>query len=226
MLSSPDAMDDFPDGVTFVLMPLAEAALAPCDPREEALVSARAVEKRHRELRAGRHAAHLALARAGCVDHAAPILRGPRNEPLWPAGWVGAITHADTWVGAAVAPRARAAGIGVDVESLSRTVGSDITHLVCLPDEVPWVAGHPDRLRTLFSAKETVFKALFPIGGVFLDFKDARLRWQGGAPEVAGTFEAELLVDASPAHPAGYRFPIRARRLGEGHVLTSAVLDP
>ncbi len=225
MLTSVHAMADFPDGVTFVLMPLAEAALAPCDPREEALVSARAVEKRHRELRAGRHAAHLALARAGCADHAAPILRGPRNEPLWPDGWVGAITHADVWVGAAVAPRARAAGIGVDVESLARTTGSDITHLVCLPEEVPWVAGHPDRLRALFSAKETVFKALYPIGGVFLDFKDARLLWRDGDPEGAGTFDAELLVDASPRHRAGYRFPIRTRRLGDDHVLTSAALE-
>lgn len=219
-------MNPFPDGVSFVLLPLAEAAAAPCDPREEALLSARAVEKRRRELRAGRHAAHLALARAACPAHAAPILRGPRNEPLWPSGWVGAISHSETWVTAAVAPRTRSAGIGVDLESLARTTGSDITSQICVPAERPWVALHPDRLRTLFSAKESVFKATFPLAGVFLDFLDAHLRWLDGDPEGRGRFEAELLVDASPLHRAGFRFPVRTQRLGSDHVLTSALLDP
>ena len=51
----------------------------------------------------------------------------------------------------------------------------------------------------LFSAKEAVFKALFPIERIWLGFSDAELAWQ---PERCA-FEARLLKRASSAHPIG-----------------------
>ena len=63
---------------------------APLLPEEEPLV-ARAVDKRRREFAAGRACARRALEQLGLP--ASPILAGPRREPLWPPGVVGALTH-------------------------------------------------------------------------------------------------------------------------------------
>jgi 4'-phosphopantetheinyl transferase EntD len=51
----------------------------------------------------------------------------------------------------------------------------------------------------LFSAKEAVFKALFPIERVWLGFSDAELTWRA---ERCG-FDARLLKSAGAAHPLG-----------------------
>lgn len=214
-----------PAGTRLVLRPLLEAAQETSDLREITLIPPHAVPKRHHEFRAGRRVAHQALEHAGCAAHDAPILRGERGQPLWPDGWVGAISHAEAWAGALVAPRHRSAGVGLDVESLARTVDSDLRSLICVPSELPWVGRDELRLRTLFSAKESVFKALYPIAGVFLDFHDAELAWDDGDPDTRGQLRARLRVDASPLHRAGYTFPVSVERLDD-HVLTMVVLDP
>jgi 4'-phosphopantetheinyl transferase EntD len=218
-------MPTSPEGARLVLRPLLEAAQETSDLREITLIPPRAVPKRHHEFRAGRRVAHQALEQAGCPEHAAPILRGERGQPLWPHGWVGAISHAEAWAGALVAPRHRSAGVGLDVESLARTVDSDLRSLICVPSELPWVGTDELRLRTLFSAKESVFKALYPVAGVFLDFHDAELMWHSGDPAARGELRARLRVDASPAHRAGYTFPVSVVRFAD-HVLTMVVLDP
>jgi 4'-phosphopantetheinyl transferase EntD len=72
---------------------------------------------------------------------------------------------------------------------------------VCTPAELDWLAGESDgRLRTmLFSAKEAVFKATFPIARVWLGFGDAELTYDAARR----TFAARLLKGAGPAHPVG-----------------------
>src|ERR1700719_3077034 len=57
---------------------------------EEALLDG-AAEGRRGECAAGRHCARQPLGRLGIAP--APILRGPKREPLWPAEIVGSITH-------------------------------------------------------------------------------------------------------------------------------------
>jgi 4'-phosphopantetheinyl transferase EntD len=51
----------------------------------------------------------------------------------------------------------------------------------------------------VFSAKEAVFKATFPIEGVWLGFGDAELTFDGEGC----AFWARLLKRASGAHPVG-----------------------
>jgi 4'-phosphopantetheinyl transferase EntD len=194
---------------------------APVLAEELALLSPHAVEKRRREFVSGRRAAHRALLAAGARDPG-PLLKGPRGEPLWPPGFVGAITHSSTVAAAAVAPTTRARALGLDVEELDVRVATDLTGSICLPDEEAWVRAGEDadvRLRLVFSAKETVFKTLYPLGRVELDFKDARVEWR----EEAQAFEATLLRRASPDHPAGFTFPVGALRQGS-LVMTFAVL--
>jgi 4'-phosphopantetheinyl transferase EntD len=68
---------------------------------EEAMQLDGAVDSRLREFATGRSCARQALAGLGLAP--APILRGAKREPLWPAGIVGSITHCRGYRAAAVA---------------------------------------------------------------------------------------------------------------------------
>lgn len=190
-------------------------------PEEAALVSDRAVEKRRKELHAGRAIARMALRQIGCEDPS-PILRGQRGEPLWPKGFAGTISHAGDAVIAATAPAERVYGIGLDIEDLEREVSEDVVRLICHPDERAWVhAAGPSwsrRLKAVFSAKESIFKAFYPLGRVNLEFHDARVvRADGG-------FDAELLRDATTIHRAGHHFRIGLVEL-ESYVFTYLLVE-
>ena len=91
MIASP-----FPPWVELAIAPMETLRDAAIDPREAALIPAHAVERRRRDFVAGRTLAHRALAARG-ADRG-PILWGPRHEPLWPEGWVGAISHAEAFL--------------------------------------------------------------------------------------------------------------------------------
>ncbi|BFU44835.1 4'-phosphopantetheinyl transferase family protein [Krasilnikovia sp. MM14-A1004] len=162
-------------------------------PQERAVV-AHAVAKRRTEFAAVRWCARAALARLGVAPE--PILPGARGAPGWPAGIVGSMTHCAGYRAAVVARRGPVRTIGVDAEPAA-ALPDGVLDAIALPDEaamvadlaaadpaVPW-----DRL--LFSAKESVYKAWFPVAGTFLEFHQARL----SIDAAAGEFTAELLVD-------------------------------
>jgi enterobactin synthetase component D / holo-[acyl-carrier protein] synthase len=168
-------------------------------PGEEDLI-ARAVEGRRREFVTARRCAREAL--AGLGHPAAPIRPGPRREPLWPAGVVGSITHCPGYRAAAVARRADLAGLGIDAERhgpLPEGVQAQVTRpeerdrLARLAVTDPGV--HWDRL--LFSAKESVYKAWYPLTGRWLGFEEARLSFD----PAASTFRAEILAAGGTPFP-------------------------
>lgn len=122
--------------------------------------------RRQAEHLAGRIAAAAALRHAGS-DSLAPGI-GAHREPLWPQGFCGSITHTAGVAIAAVIPGdTPSQGIGIDRETLlDARSAPDIA-------EGALDAGERERLRqtplpypvavTLaFSAKESLFKALFP----------------------------------------------------------------
>jgi 4'-phosphopantetheinyl transferase EntD len=197
-----------PPSARFEALTLDEATHTPIAPEEAALASPRAVEKRRRELHAGRVAAHRALARAGAARAEAPILKGPRGEPLWPAGWVGAITHSDRLAAALVAPRAVTPGVGLDVEQLDREVTPEVVELVTRASERAWIGGDRARFLAVWSAKEAIFKATYPLAGVFLDFVDAELVDVRGALEDHAALTFALHVSPHPSLPVGARLEL------------------
>ncbi|MGW0791220.1 4'-phosphopantetheinyl transferase family protein [Streptomyces sp. NPDC002911] len=148
---------------------------------QEAEVVAGAVESRQREFATVRRCARTALARLGVAP--GPILparEGPAwasRAPKWPDGVVGSMTHCDGYRAAAVARRSAIASVGVDAEP-NAPLPDGVEDLVVLPEErgilERLVAAEPaiawDRL--LFSAKESVFKAWYPLTGRWLDFSD------------------------------------------------------
>jgi 4'-phosphopantetheinyl transferase EntD len=166
----------------------------PSFPGEESLV-VNAVEGRRREFITARRCAREALAKLGYAPVA--IHAGDRREPLWPAGLVGSITHTTGYRAAAVAPQSVLASIGIDTERNDR-ISDGVEEAVTVPGERAMLAAlsraspatHWGRL--LFSAKESVYKAWYPLTERRLGFEDARL-----VIDPAGTFAAKLLVDGA-----------------------------
>ena len=175
------AVETFADALGISLFAEEEAALA------------RSVAKRRREFITARSCARTALARLGIEPVA--IVPGLRGAPGWPAGIVGSITHCDGYRAAVVARRAQVVTVGVDAEPHAPlpdgvleavTIARERSRLHGLAGQRPDV--HWDRL--LFSAKESVYKAWFPLTLRWLGFEDVEISLDAAA----GTFRARLGV--------------------------------
>ncbi|MBV9579117.1 MAG: 4'-phosphopantetheinyl transferase superfamily protein [Chloroflexi bacterium] len=189
----------------------------PLHPLEEGILGPRAVAGRRALFALGRAAARDALREIGI--EAAGIARGGGGQPLWPTGVVGAISHSAAVALAIVGSRADYAGLGVDVEEPARGPIARAARLVCRPNEMAWAdpeAG-TQRLTMLFSAKEAVFKALYPIECVWLGFGDAELTWIAER----GVFEAEVLKSVGDGYPVGFRLDVNCTA-NEAWVLSTA----
>jgi 4'-phosphopantetheinyl transferase EntD len=170
---------------------------APLYPEEAALV-ARAVAKRRREFAVVRSCARRAMEKLSVPPQ--PILPGERGAPRWPAGLTGSMTHCDDYCAAALVRATDLASLGIDAETHG-PLPEGVLPAVALPSEAERLrrltAQRPDVHwdRLLFSAKESVYKAWFPLTGKWLDFTEADIEISAdpGAPP-RGTFRATLLV--------------------------------
>jgi enterobactin synthetase component D / holo-[acyl-carrier protein] synthase len=159
---------------------------------EEELAIANAVEKRRREFTTARHCARTALTRIGVAP--APLLPGDRGAPRWPPRVVGSITHCAGYRGAAVARDEQITAIGLDAEPNEPLPAGILTTIATAAERVQLAAlpAGPPRVcwdRLLFSAKEAVYKAWYPLTHRPLGFEEAEI-----AVRPAGTFAARLLV--------------------------------
>ena len=156
---------------------------------EERRTLGRAVEKRRREFVTGRACARLALGKLGIEPSAIP--GGERGEPLWPERIVGSITHCAGYRAAAVAWRDDIAAIGIDAEEDARLPVGVLEEVAFGPELALARTDGPAHMdRLLFSAKEAVYKAWFPLAGRWLGFDDVEL----GVDVGGGKFRARLLV--------------------------------
>ncbi|MPV87874.1 4'-phosphopantetheinyl transferase superfamily protein [Georgenia ruanii] len=215
-----------PDVVVVETFTTGPAAALP--PEEAALVAA-ATPERRREFAAARSCARRALAQLGVAPQ--PILLDrdvpawAARAPRWPEGVVGSMTHSDGYHAAAVARASVIAAVGVDAEP-NEPLPAGVRELVTTDEErallarlsgtradVAW-----DRL--VFSAKESVYKAWFPLTRRWLDFGDCLVR-----PAPGGTFTVALRMArpaAGGARISGLAGRWRtARRGGRGYVATA-----
>jgi 4'-phosphopantetheinyl transferase EntD len=161
--------------VTVEAHDLDDAGHSPLHPEEEPLV-ARAVDKRRREFTVVRSCARRAMRKLGVPPQ--PVLPGERGAPRWPDGLVGSMTHCDGYCAAALARATDLASLGIDAEPDGPLLDG-VLPAVSLPGEAERLrrlAGeHPGVHweRLLFSAKESVYKAWFPLTGQWLDFTEA-----------------------------------------------------
>ncbi|MBO4256143.1 4'-phosphopantetheinyl transferase family protein [Streptomyces griseorubiginosus] len=174
-----------------------EARGAALYPEEEQLV-ARAVDKRRREFTSVRVCARRAMEKLGVPP--GPVLSGECGAPVWPDGLTGTMTHCDGYRAAALARTPDLASLGIDAEPHGQ-LPDGVFESIALPTEQHRHRGlraarptvHWDRL--LFSAKESVYKAWFPLTHARLNFSESDVEFftepgHGGR----GRFHARLLA--------------------------------
>ena len=157
--------------------------------REEEHLVRNAAEVRRTEFGCGRTLARNALRRMGIEG--IPILKGPSREPIWPSDIVGSITHCDGYCAAATAFATDILTLGIDAE-VNEPLPPDILRMVAFGSDLEWVHGLPKNSiawdRLLFSIKETVYKAWYPIEKSWLDFREVMVR----VDPAARIFSAEV----------------------------------
>ncbi|MCP1508352.1 enterobactin synthetase component D [Pseudomonas marginalis] len=157
----------------------------------------RSVAKRQAEFLAGRLCARAALQQLDNLDCVPAI--GEDRAPVWPQHISGSITHSSGHAAAIVGHKAQWRGLGMDLEnvlSLERAerlageilTAAELQRMAMLPREQ-----HALLVTLTFSAKESLFKALYPIVQKRFYFEHAEvLEWSEN-----GQVRLRLLTDLS-----------------------------
>ena len=144
-----------------------------------------------------------------------PVLRDER-VPKWPQGINGAITHSKEIAAAAVSLKAH---IGVDIEQLDRLhEGLHKTVFTKLENRALQTLGE-EGATIMFSAKESGYKAVYPIGQSFIGFQEAEITLN----EDDCTFSIDYLGDHPPNE--ALNDGIGYWRVHQDHVLTMFVIN-
>ena len=130
--------------------------------------------QRKSEYASGRRVAHEAIKLLAGEPQA--VTRDGRL-PVWPAAYCGSISHSREVAVALVASTGDCQGVGLDVvkkNAVSVKVGIRIMH----PEEMHPSTGFTDTdwRAIVFSAKESVYKAVHPLIGEFLGFRDVEIK--------------------------------------------------
>lgn len=172
-----------------------------------------AAPRRRADFAAGRLLAHLAQLRLGWAPCLVGI--GPDRAPVWPSGLAGSITHTASAAAVWLSDRP-GLSLGIDLEARLGEPGPDadgrdarslraLRHRVLSPDELARIGPDPRAAIRVFSAKETLFKALYPAVGSHFGF---------GAAEVVLDAEDRVRLvltrDLAPGLRAGAPFDIVA----------------
>lgn len=199
-------------------------------PDEERCVAG-AIERRRHEFATGRACARAAMAKLGVSPTA--LAKGERGEPLWPQGVVGSITHCRGYRASAAARAAEIASLGIDAEP-DEPLPARVIERVAFGHEREWVADAPDHLasvcadRLLFSAKEAVYKAWYPLARRWLGFEDVEIALGVDHPSSASTsgeLRARLLV-AGPQVDGLVLRELRGRWCARDSLVAAAFVVP
>jgi len=140
-----------------------------------------AVAKRQAEFLAGRLAARWCLKQCGFAPDPVPTIPvGRHRAPVWPEGVAGSITHTTRRAICALCPASVASGVGIDLEEMIAPEQAESVAAQIHDDQELALALRsgiaPNAATTLiFSAKESLFKALYPRVGEYFGFEEARL---------------------------------------------------
>jgi len=184
------------------------------------------VSKRQAEFFAGRLCARAILENHGHGDHVVAV--GQHREPLWPPGFTGSITHSGQYAAAIACQGQDIAGIGIDIETI---IASDtrqaMTELVVCAEELRYLrmcvgSLEIDCLLTLvFSAKESFFKAAFPLVGHYFDFDAVKVVEIDAA---RGVIRLRTVLPLGERLAAGQEHEVYFDFLGDASVLTTVLL--
>jgi enterobactin synthetase component D len=182
---------------------------------------ATAAPRRLATFMAGRHCATQTLCDVTGVAPA-PIGVDADGAPIWPSGFVGSISHTDTFAMAAVARSTDIVGLGLDCERVMSAASADeISQMVSIDAAeraVVWAGAPaldwPARATLTFSVKESLYKCLRPLAGEYFGFHDARIVAVDGArvrlrlERDVGPFDAGRELDAQVVVDGGHAYSI------------------
>jgi 4'-phosphopantetheinyl transferase EntD len=210
---------------------------------EEERVIAHAVAARRRDYTTVRSCARACLGRLGYPP--GPILPGVGGAPMWPAGIRGSMTHCAGYAAAAVGTTPRISTIGIDAEP-DAPLPDGVLGLVATPLEQNRLAvmcpepldgrastrsarmvtqpglDSPNWDRLLFSAKEAVYKAWFPLVGEWLDPQETEILFhQHERTFTALLCRAGLIINGRPVRQIHGRWTRKQGILATAIVVTS-----
>ncbi|MFT7404650.1 4'-phosphopantetheinyl transferase family protein [Zhongshania sp.] len=138
----------------------------------------RASRKRQAEYFAGRYLANEAMSSYGTNQF--KLIADAKRCPQWPSTLVGSITHTDRYAACIVAKKSAIAAIGIDAQDIlndsraervqSRIIDSVESRLIAQSELTPALG-----VSLCFSAKEAIYKALYPLVQQYFGFNAAKL---------------------------------------------------
>jgi len=134
------------------------------------------------EYLAGRYCAQKALEQFGEREYF-PIKSRESRAPAWPAGFIGSISHTKQTAWAVIARLDKVKAIGNDIEIIMPAkTAKNIQEKICTAAERAAFSANyatqlnfPTYVTLIFSAKESLYKALYPLFEVYFGFTDATL---------------------------------------------------
>jgi len=145
-----------------------------CLHRKELLHIKNANEKRQKEYATVRQCAKKLLSALNIkTDY---ILSDDNNAPVWPDGICGSLSHSNTAYCAVIAKKENYNSIGIDIEDRSRKISPGAVKFFVNPDEEKFINRIDDNfdliIKIIFSAKESIFKLIYPLIKKKFYFKD------------------------------------------------------
>ncbi len=145
---------------------------------QERIIVENAVEKRQREFATARMIARQLLAEFGVYRY--PLLNDDDRVPIWPTDLLGSISHCNECCLVAVQRKNNGPiNIGVDIEP-DDPIDADLWPAFATEHELRWIKSQNNSnsgrmAHLLFSAKEAVYKCVFPITRKFIEFHDVEI---------------------------------------------------
>lgn len=138
----------------------------------------KAVHSRKIEFLVGRYLAKVLLENANAESTF--VARGDYSQPIWPRGYTGSISHTDGSAICVLGSTGDFQCIGIDIEKyMTQKQISEIGSRIACDAEIGLsrksTLTQEQFFSLLFSAKESVFKALFPRVNTYFEFTDVEL---------------------------------------------------
>ena len=141
-----------------------------------------------------------------------PLCSEATGEPVWPDSLKGSITHKSGHVGIVTTLDRSVGGLGLDLEGPEK-MHEGLYSKICDENEIELFKkvkylGLNECMTIAFSAKESIYKAIFPVGKKFFYFNHAKVT------NLDKNFiELKLEIEASPITPAGYKIKVHYLKL-------------
>lgn len=186
----------------------------------------KAVAKRQAEYLAARICAKTALQQYQVTE--SPWVVAGERCPYWPQGWRGSLTHSDGIAAAIIARCHNISAVGIDIEGWIDEQRAERLASAILREEelVYWRSLESSKSRArwltrIFSAKESLYKALYPLARKAFYFHDASAMYDEAHPE---HLMMRLEIDLSAELPQGFVCHARTLALG-AEVVTLVALS-